>query len=188
MQPLPATMPLLRVPTTLPTSIKSKPPQKSRNRNQPRNFANFEAPLSSVLEKLTKTGHLRLLTPTPLPQNLLSSHNPNVFSAYHQMPRHHTNSCYRLRHAIQDLVENGTLPTPPTKPNVISNSIPNHNCNPQVNQISLSSSIVHPSSTIFNATDHITLESHLKPFVAVPADLDVNMLAVGWNMEDKTEE
>ncbi|KAI8536032.1 hypothetical protein RHMOL_Rhmol10G0223900 [Rhododendron molle] len=112
-------------------------PQRTRNRNPPRVFSNFEAPLSSVLEKLVKSGHLRPLTPTSLPPNLPPSHNPNVFCAYHQMPGHHTDTCFRLRHAIQDLVDNGTLPTPPPKPNVISNSLPQHN--QQVNQISLSS-------------------------------------------------
>lgn len=161
-------------------------PQKPQNRNQPRNFANFEAPLSSVLEKLVKIGHLRPLTPTPLPQNPPPSHNPNLFCDYHQMPGHHTDSCYRLRHAIQDLVDNGTLPTPPTKPNVISNSLPKHNN--QVNQISLNSTIIPPSSTIFNPTDHITSDRHPKPIVALPTDLDVNMPSVGWNMEDKMKE
>ncbi|KAI8551460.1 hypothetical protein RHMOL_Rhmol06G0187700 [Rhododendron molle] len=61
-----------------------QPPQKTRNRSQPRVFANFEAPFSSVLETLVKSGHLRPLTPTPLPPNLPPSHNPNVFCAYHQ--------------------------------------------------------------------------------------------------------
>ncbi|KAI8550892.1 hypothetical protein RHMOL_Rhmol06G0142800 [Rhododendron molle] len=158
-------------------------PQKTRNRSQPRVFANFEAPLSSVLEKLVKSGHLQPLTPTPLPPNLPPSHNPNVFCAYHQMPGHHTDSCFRLRHAIQDLVENGTLPTPPAKPNVISNSLPQHN--QQVNQISLSSTIISPSPTIFNPTSHITSENNSRPVAAAPVEPDVNMLSVGWEMEDK---
>ncbi|KAI8535001.1 hypothetical protein RHMOL_Rhmol10G0141100 [Rhododendron molle] len=160
-------------------------PQRTRNHSQPCVFANFEAPLSSVLEKLVKSGHLRPSTPTPLPPNLPPSHNPNVFYAYHQMPGHHTDSCFRLRHAIQDLVENGTLPTPPAKPNVISNSLLQHN--QQVNQISLSSTI-SPSSTIFNPTDHITSENNPKPIVTAPVEPDVNMLSVEWEMEDKMAE
>ncbi|KAI8538444.1 hypothetical protein RHMOL_Rhmol09G0104100 [Rhododendron molle] len=102
------------------------------------------------------------------------------------MPSHHTDSCFRLRHAIQDLVENGTLPTPPAKPNVISNSLPQHN--QQVNQISLGSTIISPSSTIFNPTDHITSDINPKPVVAAPVDPDVNMLSIGWEMEDKMAE
>ncbi|KAG5549095.1 hypothetical protein RHGRI_014462 [Rhododendron griersonianum] len=146
-------------------------PQKPRNRNQPRVFANFEAPLSAVLEKLAKSGHLRPLAPTPLPQNPPPSHNPNAFYAYHQMPSHYTDSCYRLRHAIQDLVDNGTLPNPPSKPNVISNSLPKHHN--QVGQISLSSTITSPNSTIFNPTDHITPADQPKPVVPVPLELEV---------------
>ncbi|KAI8563689.1 hypothetical protein RHMOL_Rhmol03G0128900 [Rhododendron molle] len=114
-------------------------PPKSRNQNQHQSFANFEASLSSVMEKLVKFGHLRPLTLTPLPQNPPPSHSPNVFCAYHQMSGHHTNSCYRLPHAIQDLIDDGTLATPLSKPNVISNSMPKHNPNLQINHISLSS-------------------------------------------------
>ncbi|KAI8530269.1 hypothetical protein RHMOL_Rhmol11G0043400 [Rhododendron molle] len=97
-------------------------PQKPRNRSKPHNFVNFEAPLSSVLEKLIKTGHLRPLTPTPLPQNLPPSHNPNVFYVYHQMPGHHTDSCYHLHHVIQDLV--GMAPFQPHLLNPTSFPIP----------------------------------------------------------------
>ncbi|KAI8560166.1 hypothetical protein RHMOL_Rhmol04G0234800 [Rhododendron molle] len=147
------------------------------------------------MEKLVKSGHLKPLAPTPLPQNPPPSHNPNLFCAYHQMPSHHTDSCYRLLHAIQDLINDGTLQTPPSTPNVISNSMPKHNSNLQISQINPSSTQINPSSTqndfnstIFNSTRYIIQENHPMPIVTIPSNLDINMMAVGWKMEDKANE
>ena len=46
--------------------------------------------------------------------------------AYHQGPGHDTNSCYNLRHAIQDLIDTKVFALP-TRPNITSNPLPNHN-------------------------------------------------------------
>ena len=46
--------------------------------------------------------------------------------AYHQGPGHDTNSCYNLRHAIQDLIDTKVIALP-TRPNITSNPLPNHN-------------------------------------------------------------
>ncbi|KAI8522354.1 hypothetical protein RHMOL_RhmolUnG0000300 [Rhododendron molle] len=43
-------------------------------------------------------------------------------------------------------------------------------------------------STIFNPTDHITPEHNRKPVVLAPVEPEVNILAVGWEMEDKMAE
>ncbi|KAI8542778.1 hypothetical protein RHMOL_Rhmol08G0166300 [Rhododendron molle] len=56
--------------------------------------------MSSVLEKLIKSGHLKPLDPTPLPKNPSPNFKPNLYCAYHQGVGHHTDSCFRLRHAI----------------------------------------------------------------------------------------
>ncbi|KAI8559992.1 hypothetical protein RHMOL_Rhmol04G0220300 [Rhododendron molle] len=83
------------------------------------------------------------------------------------MPSHLTDSCYRLRHVIQDLIDDGTLQTPLSKPNVIFNSMPKHNPNLQISQISLNSTQINPSSTqndlsftTFNPTHYIIPENH----------------------------
>ncbi|KAI8530516.1 hypothetical protein RHMOL_Rhmol11G0065300 [Rhododendron molle] len=83
-----------------------------------------------VLEKLVESDILKLLNPTSLPQKLPASHNPNAYCAYHQNVGHHTNNCFRLRHAIQDLIDNKTIPVLPQKPNTVSNPLPKH-LNPQ---------------------------------------------------------
>ncbi|KAI8572069.1 hypothetical protein RHMOL_Rhmol01G0170000 [Rhododendron molle] len=86
-------------------------PQPS-HKTPPRILSRFSVPLSSVYETLLELGLIKPLPPTPLPQKLSSSHNPNAYCAFHQMPGHATNSCFRLRHTIQDLVDNGTIAVP----------------------------------------------------------------------------
>ncbi|KAI8550527.1 hypothetical protein RHMOL_Rhmol06G0113900 [Rhododendron molle] len=84
-------------------------PQNNRPRGQPHSFSAFEAPLSSVMEKLVKSGHLKPLDPTPLPKNHPANFKANLYYAYHQGVGHLTDSYFRLRHAIQDLIDEGTL-------------------------------------------------------------------------------
>ncbi|KAI8572790.1 hypothetical protein RHMOL_Rhmol01G0227700 [Rhododendron molle] len=95
--------------------------QSYRARTQPQSFSACEASLSAVMEKLVKSGHLKPLTPTSPPNVLPADYNPNLFCSFHQMPGHHTDKCYHLRHEIQDLIDDGTVQVPP-KPNIISNS------------------------------------------------------------------
>ncbi|KAI8537834.1 hypothetical protein RHMOL_Rhmol09G0054800 [Rhododendron molle] len=94
----------------------------------------------------------------PLPKNPPASFKPNLYCAYHQGAGHLTDSCFRLRHAIQDLIDDGTLQAPPPpsqKPYILSNSLPNHKAVPHINQISLSSAQINPNSTSFDPTSHI---------------------------------
>ncbi|KAI8572874.1 hypothetical protein RHMOL_Rhmol01G0234300 [Rhododendron molle] len=127
--------------------------------------------MSSVVEKLIKSGHLKPLDPTPLPKNPSTNFKPNLYCAYHQSAGHLTDSCYHLRHAIQDLIDDNMLAMPPPpsqKPNIISNSFPKHNTIPHLSQISLNSTHINLSSTIFNPTDHIILVNQPKPIVSMP--------------------
>lgn len=112
--------------------------QNNQPRSQPRVFSQLSASLSAVLEKLVETNVLKPLNPTSLPQKLPTSHNPNAYCAYHQNVGHSTKNCFRLRHAIQDLIDNKTIPVPPQKPNTVSNPLPKHS-NPQANCIELKS-------------------------------------------------
>jgi hypothetical protein len=57
---------------------------------------------------------------------------------YHQGPGHSTDRCYALKNAIQDLIDNEIIspPTPPNRPNVNHNPLPNHhNQRPRINCI-----------------------------------------------------
>ncbi|KAI8572245.1 hypothetical protein RHMOL_Rhmol01G0182900 [Rhododendron molle] len=73
-------------------------------RNSPRAFSCFTAPLVSVYEKLLEAGSIKPLNPTPLPKNPPANFKYNLYCTYHQTPGHSTNACFRLRHAIQDLM------------------------------------------------------------------------------------
>ncbi|KAF5932790.1 hypothetical protein HYC85_028961 [Camellia sinensis] len=68
--------------------------------------------LSKALGVLIKKGHLKPLEPQPLPKNLPLSHNPANYCAFHQRASHDTDMCFRLRHEIQDLIDNGVIPAP----------------------------------------------------------------------------
>jgi hypothetical protein len=108
---------------TINNTSKAKPAKISTQTNwpkdQPRTFSKFSAPLSSVYKELFKDGLLEPLQPKPLPKKLPSSHDPDAFCAFHQVPGHATDKCQRLRHEIQNLIDNGTLPTPPMEPDTM---------------------------------------------------------------------
>ena len=62
--------------------------------------------------------------PNPIP----STWNLNEYCHYHQKSNHKTDNCFRLKHEIQDLIDNGTLLNPNiiTKPNIRKNPLPNY--------------------------------------------------------------
>ena len=72
--------------------------------------------LSTALMTLIKKGYLKPLEPQPLPKKPPPSHNPVDYCAFHQRAGHDTDMCFRLRHEIQDLIDNRVIPAPgPTK-------------------------------------------------------------------------
>ncbi|KAL7192739.1 hypothetical protein ACSBR2_024540 [Camellia fascicularis] len=91
-----------------------------------RTFTPLYMPLSKALGVLIKKGHLKPLEPRPLTNPLPPSHNPAKYCAFHQQHGQDTDHCFRLRHEIQDLVDNRVI-VPPEKPNVTTNPLPPHN-------------------------------------------------------------
>ncbi|KAF5933077.1 hypothetical protein HYC85_029248 [Camellia sinensis] len=91
----------------------SKTPQTSKHppRGQ-RVFAPLHMSLSAALRVLIKEGDLKPLEPRPLPDRLPPSHDPAKYCAFHQQVGHVTNSCFRLRHEIQDLIDNKVIVAP----------------------------------------------------------------------------
>ncbi|KAF5934179.1 hypothetical protein HYC85_030350 [Camellia sinensis] len=76
-------------------------------------FHDLHMPLSRALLILAKNGHLKPLEPRPLPKNLPATHDATLYCAYHQQSSHSTNGCSRLRHEVQDLIDNKVI-LPPT--------------------------------------------------------------------------
>ena len=99
-----------------------------------RQFHELHMPLSKVFEKLQARGLLRPLDPKPMPNPLPRGFDVNKRCSYHQTPGHHTDDCFSLRHAIQNLIDQKII-APPPRPNVISNPLPNHALNhgPRIN-------------------------------------------------------
>ena len=104
----------------------------------PRQYNDLYMPPSKVFEKLIENDLLRPLDPTPLPARLPRTFDMAQRCDYHQGPGHSTDRCYALKNAIQDLIDNEIIspPTPPNRPNVNHNPLPNHhNQRPRINCI-----------------------------------------------------
>ncbi|KAL7226539.1 hypothetical protein ACSBR1_021608 [Camellia fascicularis] len=104
-------------------------------------------PLSKALGFLIKKGHLMQLKPCPPPYPLPLKHNPTKYCAFHQQYGHETDQCYRLRHEIQDLIDNKVI-APPQKPNVTTNPLPSHNQVPPPRHINLIHTLAIPYDPI----------------------------------------
>ncbi|XP_074298824.1 uncharacterized protein LOC141629772 [Silene latifolia] len=65
-------------------------------------------------------------TPDPLADRQGKWYKQNAYCAYHQGKGHDTENCYRLKHEIQDMIENGSLPIPTVRPNNLNNPFGDH--------------------------------------------------------------
>jgi len=97
-----------------------------------RNFTNLGQSLHSTYLKLKDAGLIKPLEPRPPPNPLPAGYKPNEFCDFHQMLGHVINNCFRLRHTIQDLIDEGKI-TPPAAQSV-RNPLPNtHRVPPPAN-------------------------------------------------------
>ncbi|KAI8542637.1 hypothetical protein RHMOL_Rhmol08G0153200 [Rhododendron molle] len=142
-------------------------PQNNRPHGQPRSFSAIEASLSSVLEKLVKSGHLKPLDLMPLPKNPPANFKPNLYCAYHQRAGHFTDSCFRLRH-------NGAFVLTASVSDLSHQSIP-------AVQLSSASSLNSPYFTAMDPNPSLSLTDRL-PFSAPPPEAD--MRAISWAIAD----
>nr|CAN76697.1 hypothetical protein VITISV_009720 [Vitis vinifera] len=99
----------------------------------PRQFTQLGMPLSRAFQKLAEGGLLTPLASRPLPQPIPPRFRMDLHCSYHQGPGHDTNHCTALRHAIQDLIDQGLVNL--GQPSVTTNPLPAH-----------STHAVHPSS------------------------------------------
>ncbi|KAF5932937.1 hypothetical protein HYC85_029108 [Camellia sinensis] len=94
-------------------SASGKNPQTSKYLPRGRRvFHDLHMPLSGALLILAKNGHLKPLEPRPLPKNLPATHDATLYCAYHQQSGHSTDGCSRLRHEVQDLIDNKVILPP----------------------------------------------------------------------------
>ncbi|WKA12991.1 hypothetical protein VitviT2T_030331 [Vitis vinifera] len=104
-----------------PRAQQTSTPFASRTQRQ---FSQIGMPLSQALRKLIETGLLTALTPRPLPQPIPAQFRMDLHYAYHQGPGHETDRCTALRHAIQDLIDQGLVHL--GQPSVTTNPLPTH--------------------------------------------------------------
>ena len=81
-------------------------------RPKKRVFNDLQMPLSEVLAVLIERGHLKPLDPTPLPNPIIPNWNRNDHCAFRQRIGHKTNSCLRLKHEVQDLIDQRVITKP----------------------------------------------------------------------------
>ncbi|RVW23466.1 Retrovirus-related Pol polyprotein from transposon 297 [Vitis vinifera] len=81
-------------------------------------------PLSRAFQKLMEGGLLTQLAPRPVPQPVPPRFRMDLHCSYHQGLGHDTDHCAALRHAIQDLIDQGLVNL--GQPSVTTNPLPAH--------------------------------------------------------------
>ncbi|KAF5933378.1 hypothetical protein HYC85_029549 [Camellia sinensis] len=145
--------------------------------NEPskRNVAHSSNATTDALKKLQEEGYLELLEPQPLPNPLPSRYDPAKYCAYHQQHDHDTNRCIRLRHKIQDLIDEETL-APLEGPQVSTDSSPPH------------LNLIHTLPSTFDPSIYITPAHLPKPEVFIPKSMDLCMMDAPGPQSSQTRE
>ncbi|KAF5933657.1 hypothetical protein HYC85_029828 [Camellia sinensis] len=142
-------------------------------RAQGRTFTPLYMSLTSALKALIERGHLKPLDPQPLPDPLPARHNPSKYCMYHQQRGHGTNRCYRLRHEVQNLINNQTI-APPSGPN------------DQVHHPHLN--LIHTLAVPYDPSMYITPVHLPRPNVFIPESLDLCMMGASEPQSSQTHE
>ena len=84
--------------------------------------------LAQAYENLTSKKFLKPLDLTPMPNPVPPTWNLNEYCHFHKKLGHKTDNCFRFKHEIQELIDNGTLPNLNiiTKPNIRKNPLPDY--------------------------------------------------------------
>ncbi|KAI3904248.1 hypothetical protein MKW92_041437 [Papaver armeniacum] len=77
----------------------------SRNRV----FSELDGEISDFLHALVKDILIQLRDPKPVPNPKPRGYDESKMCNYHQSAGHDTNSCYVLKHLIQDLLDDGKI-------------------------------------------------------------------------------
>lgn len=125
------------------------------------------------MEYLIKKRLLQPMLPRPLPYPLPHFYNTRQHCEYHQTPGHTLDKCFRLKHDIQDLIDEGKVsfnPTPTNPPpntNIIQNPLLDHKPSKGVNMIGT-------TGIQFNLANYITKASEPKKVIFLP---DINHIS-----------
>ena len=112
-----------------------------------RQFTQLGMPLSRAFQRLVEGGLIVPLPPRPPPQPTPLGFRTDLHCAYHQRAGHDTNDCAALRHAIQDLIDQGLVDL--GRPGITTNPLPTHDTTavpPPLGEIHF---IEHADSEIF---------------------------------------
>ena len=89
-----------------------------------RQFTQLGMPLSRAFQRLVEGGFIVPLPPRPPPQPTPPRFRTDLHCAYDQRAGHDTDRCAALRHAIQDLIDQGLVDL--GRPGVITDPLPTH--------------------------------------------------------------
>ena len=89
-----------------------------------RQFTQLGMPLSRAFQRLVEGGLVAPLPPRPPLQLTPLGFRTDLHYAYHQRAGHDTDSCSALRHAIQDLIDQGLVDL--GRPGVATDPLPTH--------------------------------------------------------------
>lgn len=82
----------------------SPPPKRAK-----REFTHLPCPISHMSTDLVSKGYLQLLPPSLLPNPLPWGYNVEEYCSYHQSPEHFIDNCKKLKHDIQNLIDQETI-------------------------------------------------------------------------------
>ena len=99
-------------------------------------FSDLGMTLAQAYENLFSKGFIKPLDSTPMPNVIPPTWNLNDYCHFHQKSGHKTNNCFRLKHEIQNFIDNGTLPNPNiiTKPCIRKNHLRDYHRAPPIYQ------------------------------------------------------
>eukprot|EP00261_Vitis_vinifera_P030644 XP_019071887.1 PREDICTED: uncharacterized protein LOC109121615 [Vitis vinifera] len=118
-QPVYATQAPQRPPMQFHHQYRAPPPPRPV-----RQFTQLGMPLSRAFQRLVEGGLIAPLPPIPPLQPTPPGFRTDLHCAYHQRADHDTDSCSALRHAIQDLIDQGLVDL--GRPGVATNPLPTH--------------------------------------------------------------
>jgi len=129
-------------PSTYTTNLNIPKGQPKQNKPQ-RQFTPLGEPIEDILDRCLKNGLITLPPIKPHQENELKAmwYNENDYCDYHCIVGHKTSDCMKLKHCVQDLIDQKkvnlkktTQPSPNVNLGAYKDPLPNHNKTSSSNQ------------------------------------------------------